>query len=52
MMMCPKCKNYLEQMEDTVKILGQMPRDTAVPDDLKQELLTHFKDWKSSDSVE
>jgi anti-sigma factor RsiW len=43
--MCKHCKEYLRQMRVTVKAVGQLP-DEPMPDDVRDELLHRFRDWK------
>ena len=44
---CPGCRNYLQQMHQTIRILGHLP-ETAIPEDAKQRLLHAFRKWKQS----
>ncbi|MEW6364752.1 MAG: zf-HC2 domain-containing protein [Acidobacteriota bacterium] len=43
--MCRHCRAYLRQMRLTVRTLGKMPT-MSVPQDVEQELLKRFRDWK------
>ncbi|HET7266241.1 MAG TPA: zf-HC2 domain-containing protein [bacterium] len=42
---CPPCRDYLEQMRDTVSALGRLPRE-SISEDAKRGLLDAFRNWK------
>jgi predicted anti-sigma-YlaC factor YlaD len=44
--LCPACRAYLTQMQQTIRILGSLPPE-SIPSELRQELLAHFRDWQS-----
>jgi hypothetical protein len=43
--MCKNCRRYLRQMKLSIATLGALERE-AVPDDVMNELLARFADWK------
>lgn len=43
--MCRNCREYLRQMKMTIRTLGMMPK-VAVPENVQEELLKRFRDWK------
>jgi len=43
--LCPPCREYLRQMELTVGSVGEL-RESHIPDDVKGELMSAFRDWK------
>jgi anti-sigma factor RsiW len=43
---CPYCGTYLEQMHQTIRLLGQLPEERLAPD-VKEELLQRFRTWKA-----
>ncbi len=43
--LCPYCRIYMEQMRQTVCLLGKMSEDSILEDD-KQELLERFQNWQ------
>ena len=43
--MCKHCRAYLRQMKATVAVLGQLPDDAVMPDDVRDELRKRFADW-------
>jgi anti-sigma factor RsiW len=43
--LCPECRRYLEQMEQTVAALGRIP-DAPIPAEIEAKLLERFRDWK------
>jgi predicted anti-sigma-YlaC factor YlaD len=45
--MCKHCRAYLRQMRATVAALGQMPEDTEMPEDVRDELRARFADWQN-----
>ena len=42
---CSGCRNYLEQMRQTIHTLGKLPEE-SIPNSVRDELLTLFRDWK------
>ena len=42
---CSSCRRYLEQMRQTVDVLGGLTED-SIPEPDKEQLLALFKDWK------
>ncbi|HEX5417908.1 MAG TPA: zf-HC2 domain-containing protein [Chloroflexota bacterium] len=45
--LCPGCATYVEQMRQTVALLGQIPEESISPD-AERELLRAFRDWKGT----
>jgi anti-sigma factor RsiW len=43
---CRGCRTYLEQMRQTVRVLGTVP-DGVVNPAMQDELLNMFRNWKS-----
>jgi len=43
---CRGCRTYLDQMRQTVEVLGTVP-DGALTPAMQDELLHLFRDWKS-----
>jgi len=44
---CPGCTAYLEQMRQTIGLLGKLTEETIAPQ-ARDELLKVFRDWKRS----
>jgi anti-sigma factor RsiW len=44
-MSCPPCRAYLEQMRQTIRLLGSIPEETVSPD-AEETLVATFRDWK------
>jgi predicted anti-sigma-YlaC factor YlaD len=44
---CGACTIYLEQMRQTVEVLGHLPVDSVKPE-AKRDLLEAFRGWRSS----
>jgi anti-sigma factor RsiW len=42
---CGGCRAYLEQMRVTISLTGALRAD-AMPDDVREELLAAFREWK------
>lgn len=42
---CDPCQTYLAQMEETIRLTGQLTEETIAPD-VQQELLNTFRNWK------
>ena len=44
---CPWCRNYLDQMRQTVRTLGSLGPEPVAPE-LRQKLLEAFRDWRAA----
>jgi predicted anti-sigma-YlaC factor YlaD len=44
---CTACRNYLSQMRQTIKLVGQLSPDN-IPVAEQDELLQLFRNWKSN----
>ena len=44
---CDGCKTYLEQMHQTVSLLGHLPQDALSPK-AERELLEAFRGWRAA----
>lgn len=44
---CVGCRNYLDQMRETVRLLGTLPEET-LPPAARQAFLSAFRDWKAA----
>lgn len=42
---CPGCTAYLEQMRQTIAVLGRLTEET-IPPHARDELLKVFRDWR------
>ncbi|GAB4428716.1 MAG: hypothetical protein Fur0044_26520 [Anaerolineae bacterium] len=43
---CSGCRNYLNQMEQTIRTLGKLTEESLAPQ-TRDELLQVFKNWKN-----
>ena len=43
---CEGCRNYLDQMRETVRLLGRLD-ENSIPEPTREHLLHGFRDWKS-----
>ena len=41
---CPGCATYLEQMRQTISVLGEL-REDAIPPDVQQEFTSRLRGW-------
>ena len=41
---CEYCAEYLEQMRQTIRVLGRLPEESISPEG-REALLTVFRDW-------
>jgi anti-sigma factor RsiW len=46
-MSCPPCRGYLEQMRETIRLLGSLPEETVSPE-AEEALVAALKGWKSA----
>jgi anti-sigma factor RsiW len=43
--LCSGCRNYVEQMRVTISLTGALKTD-SIPDGIREQLLSAFRDWK------
>ena len=43
---CPGCVAYADQMRDTIRVTGQLPREEPLAPALHERLLSQFRCWK------
>ena len=48
--MCVHCRAYLRQMKASIALTG-MVSDEPMPDEVRDELMDRFRNWKSSDEI-
>ena len=41
---CPYCTTYLEQMRQTIRLLGRLPEE-SLSTEARDALMTAFRDW-------
>jgi anti-sigma factor RsiW len=44
---CPGCVTYVEQMRETVQLVGTL-REESIPPEKRDQLLAAFRDWKQA----
>jgi len=44
-MTCPPCQEHLDQMRQTIRVLGGLPEESISPE-AEAALLDAFRDWK------
>lgn len=45
---CAGCSTYTEQIRETIKQAGLIPREQALPAALRDEIVAQFRSWKQS----
>ncbi len=45
--LCPGCHIYLDQMRQTIRVVGALPEE-SIPPAAQDELLSAFREWKKS----
>jgi anti-sigma factor RsiW len=43
---CEGCRNYLEQMRETIHLVGELGED-SIPVPIRERMLRAFRDWRS-----
>jgi predicted anti-sigma-YlaC factor YlaD len=46
---CSACREYVSQMKQTIRLTGRLEPD-PIPNEVQEELLRRFRDWKRSPS--
>ena len=43
---CAGCTTYTEQMRETIRQTGTVPREESLPPALREEIVAQFRTWK------
>jgi len=43
---CAGCNTYVEQIRETIRQTGMVPREESLPTALREEIVARFRDWK------
>jgi predicted anti-sigma-YlaC factor YlaD len=43
---CAGCRAYLDQMRETIRQTGMVPREESLPPALREEIVAQFRSWK------
>jgi anti-sigma factor RsiW len=41
---CPYCDDYLDQMRETIGLVGRLSEE-SLPEEVKTDMLSRFRDW-------
>jgi anti-sigma factor RsiW len=44
---CAGCSTYVEQMRETIRQTGEVPRDESLPPALREGIVAQFRTWRS-----
>ena len=47
---CPYCDDYLDQMRETVRLVGRLSEET-LPDQVRTDMLARFRPWMREESA-
>ena len=43
---CAGCATYVDQMRETIRQTGMVPREESLPPALREQILAQFRTWK------
>jgi anti-sigma factor RsiW len=43
---CPGCVTYVEQIRETIRATGEIPREETLTPSLRDGLVAQFQDWR------
>ena len=43
---CAGCNTYVDQMRETIRQTGMVPREESLPPALREEIVAQFRNWK------
>ena len=43
---CAGCTTYVDQIRETIRQTGMVPREESLPPGLREEILAQFRNWK------
>ena len=45
---CAGCSTYVDQMRETIRQTGIVPREESLPPELREGIIAQFRTWKRS----
>ena len=43
---CAGCNTYVDQIRETIRQTGKVPREESLPPALREEIVAQFRNWK------
>ena len=43
---CAGCNTYVDQIRETIRHTGMVPREESLPSALREEIVAQFRNWK------
>ena len=43
---CAGCSTYVDQIRETIRQTGTVPREESLPPTLREEIVVQFRNWK------
>ena len=43
---CAGCNTYVDQIRETIRQTGRVPREESLPPALREEIVAQFRNWK------
>jgi anti-sigma factor RsiW len=43
---CAGCSTYVDQIRETIRQTGTVPREESLPPALREEIVAQFRNWK------
>jgi anti-sigma factor RsiW len=43
---CAGCNTYVEQIRETIRQTGMVPREESLPPSLREQIVAQFRNWK------
>ena len=43
---CAGCNTYVDQIRETIRQTGTVPREESLPPALREEIVAQFRNWK------
>ena len=43
---CAGCNTYVDQIRETIRQTGMVPREESLPSALREEIVAQFRNWK------
>lgn len=43
---CPGCVTYVEQIRETIRATGELPKEETLSPEMRDGLVTQFRDWR------
>ena len=48
---CAGCNTYVDQIRETIRQTGRVPREESLPPGLREQIVAQFRNWKQDEDA-